>query len=89
MLHSHGCSHTGAEATDAEALIAEALDLTAAIDFPDLRARALMAAADVTGDAQLLDQARDVYEAKGNAAAAAQVGILQSGAGLVTRPPTE
>ena len=81
-------AHRG-EATDAEALIAEALDLTAAIDFPDLRARALMAAAEVTGDAQLLDQARDVYEAKGNTAAAARVGTLRSGAGLVARPPAE
>ena len=80
--------HRG-EAADAEALIAEALDLAAAIDFPDLRARALMAAAEVTGNAQLLDQARGVYEAKGNAAAAAQVGILQDGAGLVARPPAE
>lgn len=80
--------HRG-EAAHAEALIAEALDLTAAIDFPDLRARALMAAAEVTGDAQLLDEARGVYEAKGNTAAAAQVGIRQSGARLVARPPAE
>jgi ATP/maltotriose-dependent transcriptional regulator MalT len=81
-------AHRG-EAAEAKTLIAEALDLTAAIDFPDVRARALTAAAEVRGDAELLDQARGVYEAKGNTAAAAQVGLLQTGAGLVTRPPRE
>ena len=81
-------AHRG-EAAEAEALITEALDLSGAIDFPDVRARALSAAAEVTGDAELLDQARSVYEAKGNTAAAAQVGLLQGGGGLVTRPIPE
>jgi DNA-binding SARP family transcriptional activator/class 3 adenylate cyclase len=48
---------------------AEALRLTEAVDFPDLRARALLAAADVTGDLGFLEEAGRVYRAKGNVAA--------------------
>jgi ATP/maltotriose-dependent transcriptional regulator MalT len=77
------------ETAQAETLAGEALELTAAIDFPDLRARTLMAAAEVTGNAHLLDEARDVYEAKGNTAAAARVGTSRSGPGLLARPPAE
>jgi ATP/maltotriose-dependent transcriptional regulator MalT len=55
---------------EAEELAREALRLTEAVDFPDLRARALLAAAEVTGDTGFLDEARRVYEAKGNLAAA-------------------
>jgi tetratricopeptide (TPR) repeat protein len=54
----------------AEALAAEAVDLTNAIEFPELRARALLAAADATRDAALADEGRRVYEQKGNLAAA-------------------
>jgi tetratricopeptide (TPR) repeat protein len=81
-------AHRG-EVVEAETLAGEALDLTATVDFPDLRARALTAAAEVTGDSQLLDQACDVYEAKGNTAAAARVRTLRSDAGVVTQPPAE
>ena len=56
----------------AEALAREALGMARETDYPDLEARALMSVAEVVGPAQeashLLDDARRLYEAKGNLA---------------------
>jgi DNA-binding SARP family transcriptional activator/class 3 adenylate cyclase len=57
-------AHRG-ETEAAEALAAESLRLTEHVGFPELRARALLAAAEVRGDGGLLAEARRVYEAKG------------------------
>jgi class 3 adenylate cyclase/tetratricopeptide (TPR) repeat protein len=61
----------------AEALAREALALARDTDYPDLEARALTCLAHVTGpgaeQAALLAEARSLYEAKGNVAAAARL----------------
>ena len=61
----------------AEDLAREALALARETDYPDLEARALTCVAHVTGpsaeQAALLAEARSLYEAKGNVAAAARL----------------
>jgi len=56
--------HRG-ELDEARVVAAEALRLTEDVGFPELRARALLAAAEVTGNADLLAEAHRVYGAKG------------------------
>jgi DNA-binding SARP family transcriptional activator len=73
-------AHRG-DLDEASSLAADALDLTEEVDFPELRARALLAAAEVTGETARLDEARRIYEAKGNTVAA--------GALLASRAPAE
>jgi len=53
------------EAVEAQTVAAEAVRLTEEVGFPELRARALLAAAEATGNGELLVEARRVYEAKG------------------------
>ena len=57
-------AHRG-EQEAAQSLAAEAVRLTEAVAFPELRARALLAAAEVSGDDEPVAEARRVYEAKG------------------------
>ncbi|MEP6909913.1 MAG: AAA family ATPase, partial [Actinomycetota bacterium] len=66
-----------ARATGNEALAREALEMAKATDYPDLEARSLIALAEVVGPGEeasvLLDDARTLYERKGNVAAAAKL----------------
>ena len=61
----------------AEALAREALEMARETDYPDLEARALMSVAEVVGPGEeasrLLDDARRLYEEKGNLAAVARL----------------
>ena len=61
----------------AEGMAREALEMAQATDYPDLEARALMALAEVVGPGEeasgLLDDARRLYEQKGNVAAVARL----------------
>ncbi len=63
----------------AEALAREALARAQATDYPDLEARALISLANVLGEgeeaSQLKKSARDLYERKGNLAAATRLAI--------------
>jgi ATP/maltotriose-dependent transcriptional regulator MalT len=64
-------------AGDGEAIAREAVAIASTTDYPELRARAALCLADVIGagdeHASLYAEARRVYEAKGNVAAAARL----------------
>jgi predicted ATPase len=66
----------------AETLAREALATAQATDYPDLEARALMSVAEVVGPggeaSRLLDDARRLYEEKGNVAAVARLSVGSS-----------
>ncbi len=67
----------------AEALAREALALAQETDYPDLEARALMSMAEVVGPGEeasgLREDARRLYEAKGNVAAVTRLSAAPSG----------
>ena len=77
MLWRTARARATAESETAEGLAREALEMAKETDYPDLEARALMALAEVVGPgteaSRLLDEARGLYEKKGNVAAMARL----------------